>query len=154
MADSCSHLLRTAIRIKFHERKPFEPRFEPRTVRTSYFFLLFSFLYLLPTLRVHPRQSVFSASHSSLIMIHSPFTQHLNRGSIPPPYLPSSFLLFSKTSYIGFPLTSPPSTNCLNIIEPRFEPPSARVKKTHLHPLVTFKTKIPPPNYRPSTFDL
>ena len=54
----------------------------------------------------------------------------LNRGSIPPPYLPSSFLPFSKTPDIGIQLKYPPSANCLDTIEPRFEP-SAEVASSH-----------------------
>jgi hypothetical protein len=59
---------------------------------------------------------------------------YLNRGSIPPPHLPSSFLLFSKTPYMGFWLTSPPFTSCLNIIEPRFEPRARQPQVATLAP--------------------
>jgi hypothetical protein len=81
--------------------------------------------------------SRFPIHHSPFSMIHSPFNHHLNRGSNPPPYPPSSFLLFSKTPYIGRQFKSPPSTNCLNIIEPRFEPRTPRGKGKLAFPFVT-----------------
>jgi len=76
---------------------------------------------------------VIRVKNSPLTMIHSPFTQHLNRGSIRPPYLPSSFLLFSRMPYIVFMITSPPSTNCLDTIEPRFEPRARQLQAAFAH---------------------
>ena len=111
---------------------------------SSYFFPLFlSARFAIRVLRVlFPiHYSPFPIHNSPLTMLHFPLTQHLNRGSTPPPYLPSSFLLFSKTPYIGFQLKSPPSTNCLNIIEPRFEPPTARGRKARLHPSANAATR-------------
>ena len=65
-------------------------------------------------------------NRKSIIPHNSPFSYHLNRGSNPLPYLPSPFLSFSNKPDIGELQELPPSTNCLNIIEPRFEPQSPR----------------------------
>jgi hypothetical protein len=63
-------------------------------------------------------------SHKKCIMPKG--KMHINRGSNPPPYLPSPFLSFIKTPWVCMSMKNPPSTNCLNIIEPLFEPPTAR----------------------------
>ncbi len=48
--------------------------------------------------------------------------KHMNRGSNRPPYLPVPFLSSTKTPGVRRSLVTPPSTCCLNRIEPRFEP--------------------------------
>jgi hypothetical protein len=60
---------------------------------------------------------------------------YLNRGSIQLLHPPSPFLVPVQTP--GFLPEIPCFTftkNCLNIIEPRFEPQTARGRKAHLHP--------------------
>ncbi len=46
----------------------------------------------------------------------------MNRASIHPPYLTVPFLASTKTPGVGMVTVTPPSTCCLNRIEPRFEP--------------------------------
>ena len=63
----------------FHERKPFEPLFEPPTVRASAFFLLSSFI-LSVSIRarsVRVFRVPFTIHHSPLTMIHSPTSNPL-----------------------------------------------------------------------------
>ncbi len=60
--------------------------------------------------------------------------KHLNRGLNQPPYLPFPFLVPVQTPGFLSKITSFPFTaNCLNIIEPRFEPPTLRASPTFDH---------------------
>jgi hypothetical protein len=153
-----------------------------------------------PTLTIH--HSLFTIPYSPFPIHHSPFTMipvvntsfhtispacanlhkkcnlpkgkmHINRGSNPPPYLPSPFLSFIKTPWAGMSMKNPPSTDCLNIIEPLFEPPTARGRlfpppsaklassqhRLHLHRTaygavqVCRRHKSPTPSTRPSTMN-